>query len=205
MEKLGGYEWLLTKLKQRAQLWFASEATMLHKLGLSPNQVSILGIAFAVLSAIAYWQWKLNSLLLVVAPLLMLASGLLDALDGALARLYRETTKFGGFFDSLLDRYADAFILCGIILGGLTEVSWGLAALVGSLLVSYVRARAEAAGVKMESVGLAERAERIVLLALASFLSFVWLEALGWGVLVLAVLTNLTVIQRVIHFRRASQ
>ncbi|HDQ05975.1 MAG TPA: CDP-alcohol phosphatidyltransferase family protein [Candidatus Bathyarchaeota archaeon] len=205
MEKLGGYEWLLTKLKQRAQLWFASEATMLHKLGLSPNQVSILGIAFAVLSAIAYWQWKLNSLLLVVAPLLMLASGLLDALDGALARLYGETTKFGGFFDSLLDRYADAFILCGIILGGLTEVSWGLAALVGSLLVSYVRARAEAAGVKMESVGLAERAERIVLLALASFLSFVWLEALGWGVLVLAVLTNLTVIQRVIHFRRASQ
>jgi len=205
VEKLGGYEWLLTKLKQRAQLWFASEATMLHKLGLSPNQVSILGIAFAVLSAIAYWQWKLNSLLLVVAPLLMLASGLLDALDGALARLYGETTKFGGFFDSLLDRYADAFILCGIILGGLTEVSWGLAALVGSLLVSYVRARAEAAGVKMESVGLAERAERIVLLALASFLSFVWLEALGWGVLVLAVLTNLTVIQRVIHFRRASQ
>jgi len=205
VEKLGGYGWLLTKLKQRAQLWFASEAAMLHKLGLTPNQVSILGIAFAVLSAVAYWQWKLNTLLLLLAPLLMLASGLLDALDGALARLYGEATKFGGFFDSLLDRYADAVILCGIILGGLTEVSWGLAALVGSLLVSYVRARAEAAGVKMESVGLAERAERLVLLALASFLSFVWLDALGWGVLVLAVLTNLTVIQRVIHFRRASQ
>jgi archaetidylinositol phosphate synthase len=205
VEKLGGYGWLLTKLKQRAQLWFTSEATMLHKLGLTPNQVSILGIAFAVLSAVAYWQWKLNPLLLLLAPLLMLASGLLDALDGALARLYGEATKFGGFFDSLLDRYADAVILCGIILGELTEVSWGLAALIGSLLVSYVRARAEAAGVKMESVGLAERAERLVLLALASFLSFVWLDALGWGVLVLAVLTNLTVIQRVIHFRRASQ
>jgi archaetidylinositol phosphate synthase len=205
VEKLGGYKQLLTKLKQRAQLWFTSEAKMLHKLGLTPNQVSILGIAFAVLSAVAYWQWKLNPLLLLLAPLLMLASGLLDALDGALARLYGEATKFGGFFDSLLDRYADAVILCGIILGELTEVSWGLAALIGSLLVSYVRARAEAAGVKMESVGLAERAERLVLLALASFLSFVWLDALGWGVLVLAVLTNLTVIQRVIHFRRASQ
>jgi len=178
---------------------------MLHNLGLTPNQVSILGIALAVLSALTYWQWKLNSLLLILAPLLMLASGLLDALDGALARLYGEATNFGGFFDSLLDRYADAIIICGIILGGLTEVSWGLAALMGSLLVSYARARAEAAGVKMESVGLAERAERLVLLALASFLSFFWLEALGWGVLVLAILTNLTVIQRAIYFRKASQ
>jgi len=205
MKKLRRVQWLLTKLKQRAQLWFTSEAKMLHNLGLTPNQVSILGIALAVLSAITYWQWKINSFLLILAPLLMLASGLLDALDGALARLYGEATNFGGFFDSLLDRYADAIIICGIILGGLTEVSWGLAALMGSLLVSYARARAEAAGVKMESVGLAERAERLVLLALASFLSFFWLEALGWGVLVLAILTNLTVIQRAIYFRKASQ
>jgi archaetidylinositol phosphate synthase len=196
---------LLTKLKQRAQLWFTSEATILHNVGLTPNQVSIFGIILAGLSAITYWQWKLNSLLLILAPLLMLASGLLDALDGALARLYGEATNFGGFFDSLLDRYADAIIICGIILGGLTEVSWGLAALMGSLLVSYARARAEAAGVKMESVGLAERAERLILLALASFLSFVWLDALCWGVIVLAVLTNLTVIQRAIYFRKASQ
>jgi len=196
---------LLTKLKQRVQLQLTSAAKSIHNLGLTPNQVSILGIVFAVLSAITYWQWKLNSLLLILAPLLMLASGLLDALDGALARLYGEATNFGGFFDSLLDRYADAVIICGIILGGLTDVTWGLAALIGSLLVSYARARAEAAGVKMESVGLAERAERLVLLALASFLSFVWIEALGWGVLVLAILTNLTVVQRAIYFRKASQ
>jgi archaetidylinositol phosphate synthase len=203
--ELGGYGWLLTKFKQRVQLQLTSIAKALHNLGLSPNHVSILGIAFAVLSAITYWQWKLNPLLLILAPILMLTSGLFDALDGALARLYGEATKFGGFFDSLLDRYADAIVICGIILGGLTEVSWGLAALVGSMLVSYARARAEAAGVKMESVGLAERAERIVLLALVSFLSFVWLDALCWGVLILAVLTNLTVIQRAIYFRKASQ
>ena len=196
---------MLTKLKQRAQSWLTSEATMLHNLGLTPNHVSILGIGLAFLSALTYWQWELHSLLLILAPLLMLASGLLDALDGAMARLYGEATNFGGFFDSLLDRYADAVILCGIILGGLTNVTWGLAALMGSLLVSYARARAEAAGVKMESVGLAERAERIVLLALASFFSYVWLDALNWGVLLLAVLTNLTVVQRAIYFRKASQ
>ena len=196
---------MLTKLKQRAQSWLTSEAVLLHRLGLTPNHVSILGLLLALLSAVTYWQWKLHPLLLIVAPLLMLASGLVDALDGAIARIYGEATKFGGFFDSLLDRYADAIIICGIILGGLTDITWGLAALMGSLLVSYARARAEAAGVKMESVGLAERAERLVLLALASFLSFVWLEALSWGVLVLAILTNLTVIQRAIYFHKASQ
>jgi archaetidylinositol phosphate synthase len=182
-----------------------SVAKALHNIGLTPNHVSILGIILAVLSAVTYWQWKLNPLLLILAPLLMLASGLLDALDGALARQYGKATAFGGFFDSLLDRYADSIILCGIILGELTEVSWGLAALIGSLLVSYARSRAEAAGVKMESVGLFERAERIVLLALVSLISYVWLDALCWGVLLLAVLTNLTVIQRAVYFRKASQ
>ncbi|MBN1784816.1 MAG: CDP-alcohol phosphatidyltransferase family protein [Candidatus Bathyarchaeota archaeon] len=196
---------MLTKFKQRAQLQLTSVAESLHDFGLTPNHVSILGIILAVLSAITYWQWRLDSFLLILAPLLMLASGLLDALDGALARQYGEATKFGGFFDSLLDRYADSIILCGIILGELTEVSWGLAALIGSLLVSYARSRAEAAGVKMESVGLFERAERIVLLALVSFISYVWLDALGWGVLLLAVLTNLTVIQRAVYFHKASQ
>jgi len=196
---------VLTKLKQRAQSWLTSEAALLHMLGLTPNHVSILGLVLALLSAVTYWQWQLHPLLLIVAPLLMLASGLLDALDGAIARIYGEATKFGGFFDSLLDRYADAVILCGIILGGLTELHWGLAALMGSLLVSYARARAEAAGVKMESVGLAERAERIVIIALASFISYVWLDALNWSILLLAILTNLTVVQRAIYFRKAAQ
>jgi archaetidylinositol phosphate synthase len=196
---------VLTKLKQRAQSWLTSEAALLHRLGLTPNHVSILGLVLALLSAVTYWQWPLHPLLLILAPLLMLASGLLDALDGAIARIYGEATKFGGFFDSLLDRYADAVILCGIILGGLTEMSWGIAALMGSLLVSYARARAEAAGVKMESVGLAERAERIVIIALASFISYVWLDALNWSILLLAILTNLTVVQRAIYFRKAAQ
>jgi archaetidylinositol phosphate synthase len=196
---------VLTKLKQRAQLWLTSEVALFHRLGLTPNHVSVLGLILALLSAVTYWQWTRHPFLLILAPLLMLASGLLDALDGAIARIYGEATKFGGFFDSLLDRYADAVILYGIILGGLTNVTWGFAALIGSLLVSYARARAEAAGVKMESVGLAERAERIVLLAFVSFLSYIWIDALNWGVLLLAILTNLTVVQRLIHFRKASQ
>ncbi len=181
------------------------EAKWVHKLGLTPNHVSAIGLSLALLSGLAYWQHPQNKILLVIAPILLLFSGFFDALDGVLARTYGKITFFGGFLDSLLDRYADAFVFFGIILGGLCQLSWGLVALTGSLLISYVRARAEAAGTKMETVGIAERAERIIILALASFLSFFWLEALNWAVIILAVLTNLTVFQRAAHFYRASR
>jgi len=196
---------LLTKLKQRVQFWITAEAKLTHSIGLTPNQVSAIGIVLAVISAFTYWTWRFHIFLLILAPLLLLASGFCDALDGALARLYGEATAFGGFLDSLLDRYADAIVFCGIILGGLCDPFWGLVALIGSLLVSYARARAEAEGVRMEAVGMAERAERLIILAITSFLSVAWLEALSWGVIILAVITNLTVLQRVIYFRTASK
>ncbi|MEM2281284.1 MAG: CDP-alcohol phosphatidyltransferase family protein, partial [Candidatus Bathyarchaeia archaeon] len=131
-----------------------------------------------------------------LAIVLLLLSGYCDMLDGALARLCQKTTPFGGFLDSLLDRYADAAVYAGIMLGGFCTFHWGLAALVGSLLVSYARARAEAASVKMEGVGLAERAERIIIIAAASLIEIFWKSALEAGVVVLAVLANLTVLQR---------
>jgi archaetidylinositol phosphate synthase len=74
-----------------------------------------------------------------------------------------------------------------------------LAALTGSMMVSYTRARAEAAGIKMESVGLAERAERMLILAAVSIVGFFWLPALSYGIALLAVLSNLTVLQRTLH------
>jgi archaetidylinositol phosphate synthase len=197
---------LLTKLKEKVELWLVGEAKLVHSLGLTPNKLSAIGILFAMLSAVSYWQWKSQpTLLLTSAPLLLLASGFCDALDGVLARHFGEATAFGGFLDSLLDRYTDAIVFAGIILGGLSDVYWGLLAMIGSLLVSYCRARAEALGVKMETVGLMERAERIILLVFASFFTLAWREALQWGIIVLAVLTNLTVLQRVIHFRKASK
>lgn len=197
---------MLTKLKEQVQLWLVGEARIAHSLGLTPNKVSGVGIIFALLSTISYWQWKVQpTLFLILAPLFLLVSGFCDALDGVLARHFSATSTFGGFLDSLLDRYTDAMVFAGIILGGLSQISWGLLALTGSLLVSYCRARAEAAGVKMETVGLMERAERIMIIIIASFLTLAWNEALQWGIVLLAVLTNLTVLQRAIYFRKASQ
>ena len=196
---------MLTHLKKRVQSWLTAEAKILHKMGVTPNQVSVMGIFMALLAACFYWAAQYDSFFLIIAPILFLLSGFCDALDGVVARLSGEPTVFGGFLDSLLDRYADAFILVAIIISHLCEVFWGSVALVGSLLVSYVRARAEATGVKMETIGLAERAERILILTLASFIAFSWLDALNWGIIILAVLTNLTVLQRVVYFYKASK
>jgi archaetidylinositol phosphate synthase len=184
-----------------------SQATAAHKIGLTPNKVSIIGFILALASAAAYAMAQNYQWLLLIATVLLLTSGFCDTLDGIIARTFNQTTIFGGFFDSVLDRYADATVYAAIIIAGLSNgfwgypwgPIWGLAALSGSLLVSYTRARAEAAGIKMESIGLAERAERMLILAVVSIIAFYWLPALGIGIFLLAVLSNLTVIQRAFH------
>jgi archaetidylinositol phosphate synthase len=138
---------------------------------------------------------------------LLLFSGFCDALDGVVARLYGKATVFGGFLDSVLDRYADAAVYIGIIVGGLCDPLWGMIAVIGSLLVSYSRARAEAAGTKMESVGLAERAERMIILLGASLIAIFWqpTAVMNVAIFILAVLSNFTVLQRSLYVYRKSK
>ena len=192
---------MLTKLKQKVQQLFSSEARAAHRIGLTPNAVTVLGFVLSFLAALAYAfvmtpsQWYL----LLMAVVLLLASGFCDALDGILARTYQQATAFGGFLDSLLDRYADAFMFAGIIISGACNLIAGLAALASSLMVSYSRARAEAAGIKMESVGIAERPERIIILAVASLSAIFWFPALNVGVIIIAILATVTVMQRGTH------
>jgi len=190
---------LLTKLKKKVQQMLTSQAIAAHKIGLTPNKVSLIGFILAVASAGAYAMAPRYQWLLLLATVLLLASGFCDTLDGIIARTFQQVTVFGGFFDSVLDRYADAIVYAAIIIAGLCNQVWGLAALAGSILVSYSRARAEAAGIKMESVGFAERAERMLILAAVSIIAFFWLPALGYGIALLAVLSNFTVIQRAFH------
>lgn len=181
----------------------AYEAQLAYRVGLTPNVASALGILAAVVSAFLYATPYYFPFNLILASFILLVSGFFDALDGVIARLYGKVTVFGGFLDSVLDRYADAVVLAGIVLGGFADLFWGFLALIGSLLVSYSRARAEAAGVKMETIGLAERAERIIIIFVASLLTLAWSSALWWSVVLLAFLTNLTVLQRAIYFRKA--
>ena len=189
----------------------STEANIAHKIGLTPNSISVIGFILALASAVAYALYPNQpSWFLLLATFFLLASGFCDTLDGIVARIFGQTSVFGGFLDSVLDRYADAAVYAGIIIAGLSNpalgVFWGpvmgLAALSGSILVSYTRARAEATGLKMESVGFAERAERMLILAVISIIGYFWLPAVGYGIVVLAFLANLTVVQRMIHVFR---
>jgi len=190
---------MLTKLKEKVQQLLMLEAGAAHKLGLTPNMITAIGLVLAFLSAFAYAEWNFHYTVPWLAFILLLISGFCDVLDGVVARVYGKATVFGGFLDSLLDRYADAVVFVGIAIGGVCDYRAGFLATIGSLLVSYSRARAEAAGLKMESVGLAERAERMLILLLTTLIAVYWFPALNIGVIVIAVLANVTVVQRAVY------
>jgi len=189
------------------------EAEIVNEIGLTPNHLSMIGLTSGLFSGLLYWLAGVNMsnpamsrVCLLAAIIMLLISGFMDALDGALARIYEKASAKGGFLDSLIDRYVDSAVYIGIILGGLCDLLWGLLALVGSLLTSYARARSEAEGVPMETIGLFERAERIIVIMIASLLNVFGMDIIRWGILLLAIATNLTVLQRTIFFfRKASK
>ncbi|XES76749.1 MAG: CDP-alcohol phosphatidyltransferase family protein [Candidatus Bathyarchaeia archaeon] len=198
---------MLTKLKQKVQQALASEAAVAHKIGLTPNIVSAIGFILSFTAGVCYALTSQEQpLWLLAAVFSLMASGFCDTLDGILARTYKQASPFGGFLDSLLDRYSDSFAFAGIIISGAGIIInaqfiliAGLAALASSFMVSYSRARAEAVGIKMESIGFAERPERILILAAASIAGIFWLPALNIGVVAIAVLATITVLQRARH------
>jgi archaetidylinositol phosphate synthase len=196
---------MLTLFREQIQSILKAGAKILHNVGMTPNQISILAILFAVIASCLYLTWRVNHAYILLAAICFLVSGLLDTLDGAVARLYGKATTIGGFLDSLLDRYAEAFVMIAIMIADLCNPFWGVVTLGGSLLVSYSRARAEAAGVKMETTGLAERAERIIIIAVGSFLTPLSLKALSWCIIILAVLTHFTVLHRSYFFYKKSK
>lgn len=161
--------------------------------GISPNALTAIGFAVSAAAAYAYFSGRQ-----LEGGLLLLASGFFDVIDGAVARASGKSSRWGGVLDSTLDRYSDLIVLGAIIAAGLCDTLIGLAAMVGSVMVSYVRAKGEIEGVKMSSVGLMERAERIVILAAASVLGYAWV-----AVTLLAILTHFTVAQRMWHIKKS--
>jgi archaetidylinositol phosphate synthase len=190
---------MFTRLKEEFRERSQPIVSLLHSSGLTPNQVTIVGFFFAILSSVLYYLGRAEAYLVQLGGLSLLASGLCDAFDGALAEAYGQTTLFGGILDSTLDRLVEAVVISSIILAGLCSPGVGLLALVSSFTVSYIRSRAEIEGIKMNNIGIAERAERILVLTVASFF-----QELDIGVAILAVLSIITVIQRLIHVARVS-
>ncbi len=165
----------------------------------SPNLITLLGLLASLIAAYFYLQATRTSILL--GALFLIISGYFDVADGFVAKKNKAITKFGALLDSVTDRYADAAIIAALILGHLVEPVVGIIALVGFLLVSYVRARAASLGVEMATIGLAERAERLIILIIASLIAGLVgpLAVMYLAVIILAILTHFTVIQRLTY------
>ena len=191
-----------SKLKEQFENTVKVFVKPLGSIGVTPNHLTILGVVLAGVTAYMYTLAPINKNYYLYSAGMFIISGFIDAIDGVLARSTGKVTRFGGFFDSVADRYSDAIVYCGIIAAGLCDTWWGLLALFGSMLVSYARARAEMEGVKMAGVGLAERAERMIFLALCTAASYWYPQALNYGVILLAVLAHLTVLQRSLYFKK---
>lgn len=174
------------------------------RIGASPNVISLLGFLVALFAALIlfFFQW------FVIYGLLVFCAGLLDGVDGEVARRTDRISLTGGFLDSLLDRLADVIIVLPFLWVSNPFPQWGptwfwvAVAITGSLLVSYVRSRAEAAGVIDTDVGLAARSERLFILVIASILVLLFPPAPYLGLLFVAILSHLTVAYRVIYYRR---
>lgn len=181
------------------------------KMGITPNMVTTIGFvgnvvaAFLFIHASQLTPISIGFSWIGWGGAILLFSGLFDMMDGRLARLGNMSTTFGAFWDSTLDRYSELFSLFGITLYLMTASGiWAgvitFLALVGSIMVSYVRARAEGLGIECK-VGLMQRPERVVVTALAAIITGIT-SNLWWligGMALIAVLANITAFWRVAH------
>jgi CDP-diacylglycerol--glycerol-3-phosphate 3-phosphatidyltransferase len=180
-------------------------AGLLGLLGLRPNFLTAFGFFVSVGAGYLFWKGSFPW-----AGLVLLASGLCDALDGALARSSNNVTTFGKFLDSTLDRYSEIAVFLGIFLyyhgrTGQPDHQWGelmsFLGLAASLMVSYSRARAEGLGEECK-VGWMERPERILLLVAGALFGP---RVFFWALLALVVLATFTALQRLFYIRKKTR
>ena len=194
---------LSNRLKEAGRSLLAPIVRLAQRAGVTPNRVTVLGFLVVVVASglVAAGQ-------LLIGAAVMVAGSLLDAVDGALARATGGATAFGSFLDSTLDRAAEAILLTGIVayllrtnVDPLWPVLVTLAAMGGSFLVSYTRAKAESLGLSA-TVGLAPRTERVILIVVGLALAGIGLEiGLIGAIGLVAALSAATTVQRIWHVR----
>ena len=167
-----------------------------NRLGILPNSMTLIGLLGHIIAAFFLFQGKM-----LVGGLIILAMAPIDALDGTMARLRGEPSSFGAFVDSVSDRYSELAIFLALMIFYAQQGEWlncivVYTAAAGSVLVSYIRSRAESLGYEA-NVGILTRLERYVVLVPALILNIPMV-----GLWIVAVMANLTAIQRILHVRR---
>jgi phosphatidylglycerophosphate synthase len=184
-------------IKERFRALMSPVVDMLDSMGVTPMGVSLAGVAISVLGALFTGVGRL-----VAGGIILVVASMCDTLDGSLARKTGKTSKFGAFFDSTGDRISEFAYFAALVLyysgrGSGVMIFFTLAALAGSFLTSYARARAEGLGLDC-AVGILERPERVVLLVAGLLFGGRILDAV---IILLAILSIYTFIQRVLHVR----
>jgi CDP-diacylglycerol--glycerol-3-phosphate 3-phosphatidyltransferase len=178
---------------------FDPVARLLLRMGARPNHLTVLGLGVSVAAAYVFSVGRLRW-----AAVLVAVAGLFDFFDGAVARLAGSDSDYGAFLDSVVDRYSDVAVLLGVLVhyqqqGNMTGAVLTMATLAGTVMTSYTKARAQSIGVRCD-IGVLERPERLIaLIAGATFHVLTPVMAL------LAVLTNVTALQRIIYTRRIAR
>ncbi len=169
-------------------------AEVIDRFGISPNMITFVSLFFSI--AAAYMFTENN---LVFAFYMLLLASISDLMDGAVARVSNRVTQLGGILDSIIDRYSDAIILIGLAIYLDSHFLLIFIVLVGTLMVSYTRARVECE-IQKCAVGIAERAERLILLMAATLIEafniFPKVDAFYLVLIILALITHLTVLYR---------
>ncbi|MBI5146841.1 MAG: CDP-alcohol phosphatidyltransferase family protein [Thaumarchaeota archaeon] len=162
--------------------------------GLSPNFWTSVGLGFAFLAAIVYgMNLQQPQYAAILGGVLLLVSGFFDVVDGQVARFTKKTSKKGGFLDSVFDKIAEVAIFLGVLVGNFTEPYLVFLAITLSLLVSYSRSRAESLGVKLQGIGIGERAERLLVIALIGMIGF-----MPYAIVIVIIIAAITFIQRIV-------
>ena len=171
------------------------------RLGLTPDAVSVLALLTAVGAGVAFALAAELRLLYLLGAVLVLWNGIFDLLDGALARELDSQSDAGDLLDHVLDRYADILIISGLA-AGVGQYALGLAAITGVLMTSYLGTQAQAVGLDRVYGGLLGRADRLALIGVGATVAAVidatalGLTAVGWLLVIFAVVGHLTALQR---------
>jgi len=169
---------------------------MLGKVGITPNLLTAAGVILTAAATYYYSLAAADKIHFISAGLFLVVGSLLDGLDGHLARLTGRQSDLGAFVDSVADRISDTLIVVGFVLTGYVNGFLGVLMLSSSMLVSYARARGEALNVSLKNVGVGERAVRLVLAVLGTFLAYLHPLALTLTAVAVTVVSALTAAQR---------
>jgi archaetidylinositol phosphate synthase len=195
---------LLNKLRDSLQPTMEKLGTSFASTGLSANFWTSLGLAISIAAGVAYASPAFididRYLAAIIGGVLLLISGFFDIVDGSVARVTKQTSKKGAFLDSSFDKISEVVIFAGIAFGGLADPFWCLVALGISILVSYTRARAESLGVELKGIGIGERAERMLILAIIGMIPvhpIIGQSGMYWAVIIVSIVAGVTLIQRI--------